>query len=268
MRPAAAILTAGLVLGGVALAQDSAEAVFSQANEYFRMANKARDSAPSEALDLYRRAALRYEALTGELGVRSSELYYNLGNAYLQMDDVGRAILNYRIAQRLDPGDPNVLRNLEIARTTRADRLDRESGSPVLETLLFWHYDLSRSARLRIFAFAWVAFWVLVLLRQSGRDWVPREIALALLLAGLLVLASFAQEVISEARSVAGVVIATETIARQGDGLSYDPAFEDPLHAGAEFQVLEERLGWHRVQLPDGRRCWLSERDVELVRWD
>ena len=54
--------------------------------------------------------------------------------------------------------------------------------------------------------------------------------------------------------------------ARQGDGLSYDPAFEDPLHAGAEFHVLEERPGWHRVELPDGRRCWLADRDVELVR--
>ncbi len=267
MRLARVILTAGLALGGSgALAQDSAVAVFSEANEYFRRANEIRDSQPGTARDLYRRASLRYQKLVGELGVRSSKLYYNLGNAYFQADDIGRAILNYRIAQKLDPADANVRRNLEFARSMRADKLDPGAGRPVLDTLLFWHYGLSRSSRLRIFAIGWIAFWVLIQLRRAGKDWVPREIAVACLLVGLLFLGSFAHEMISEARSAPGVVVASDTIARQGDGLSYDPAFEDPLHAGAEFHVLEERPGWHRVELPDGRRCWLADRDVELVR--
>ena len=73
-------------------------------------------------------------------------------------------------------------------------------------------------------------------------------------------------EVTDDSRTASGVVVASETIARQGDGQSYDPAFEDPLHAGVEFRVLEERPGWHRVELPDGRRCWLPDRDIQLLR--
>ncbi len=266
MRLAASTLAAGLAAGGALLAQQSAESLFSEANEYFRQANEASEADPQLAADLYRRAALRFESLVGERAIRNSKLYYNLGNAYFRLADIGRAILSYRIAQRLDPGDPDVERNLEYARTIRADRFDPQERRPVLETLLFWHYEFSLSIRLRIFAAAWLAFWGLLLLRRAGKDWVPREIAFGAGAAAALLLGSYLYEAVAAERSLAGVVVALETVARHGDGHSYDPAFENPLHAGVEFQVLEERPGWHRVELPDGRRCWLADEDIELVR--
>ena len=257
----------GLCLGGsLALAQQGADNVFSEANEYFRQANEIRATDPQQADELYRRAVLRYENLVGELGIRSSKLHYNLGNAYFQVDDIGRAILHYLIAQRLDPGDANVTRNLDFARSTRTDKLDPTAGRPVLETLLFWHYEFSIATRLRLFAAAWLVFWGFLLLRQAGKEWVPREIAFGFGVAAALLLASFSYDIVSDSRTASGVVVASETIARQGDGQSYDPAFEDPLHAGVEFRVLEERPGWHRVELPDGRRCWLPDRDIQLLR--
>ena len=153
MRPAGWILLAGLWLGaGAALAQQGAEAVFGEANEHFRQATDLRESDPEAAAELYRRAARRYETLVGEFGIRNSKLHYNLGNAYFQLGDTGRAILNYLLAQRLDPGDANVTRNLEFARASRTDMLDSSAGSPALETLLFWHFELSSAARLRLFA--------------------------------------------------------------------------------------------------------------------
>ena len=267
MRPAGWILLAGLWLGaGAALAQQGAEAVFGEANEHFRQATDLRESDPEAAAELYRRAARRYETLVGEFGIRNSKLHYNLGNAYFQLGDTGRAILNYLLAQRLDPGDANVTRNLEFARASRTDMLDSSAGSPALETLLFWHFELSSAARLRLFAAAWIAFWGLLLLRRAGREWVPREIALGAGAVGALMLSSLAWDLLAESRTVPGVVVAAETVARQGDGRSYAPAFEDPLHAGVEFRVLEERPGWHRVELPDGRSCWLPDEDIRLVR--
>ena len=267
MKPVGWILVAGCLLGaGTALAEQEAEDVFYEANEYFRRANEVRETDPQQASELYRRAVRRYESLVGEVGIRNSKLHYNLGNAYFQLEDVGRAILNYLIAQRLDPGDANVSRNLEFARATRTDKLDGSAGRPVLETLLFWHYDFSSATRLRLFAGTWIVFWILLLLRQAGKEWVPREIAFGFGAVAALMLASFAYDALMESRTATGVVVAPETIARQGDGQSYEPAFEDPLHAGAEFRVLEERPDWYRVELPDRRRCWLPDRDIEFVR--
>lgn len=257
---------AGLICGGALLpAQQSAEEVFAEANELFRSGSQLLASDPQGAAGMYRRAALRYESLVGERGIVNSKLHYNLANAYFRLDDIGRAILNYRKAARLDPADRNVMRNLEHARGVRRDRLESEGGSQIFETLLFWHYDFAFDTRMRLFAGVWIAFWGVILLRLLGRSWVPREIAIALGVASALFLCSVALEAIQARSEVGGVVIAPDTVARQGDGPSYEPSFEEPLHAGAEFRLLEERPGWYRVELPDGRRCWLFAGDVELV---
>lgn len=267
MKSARSLLLASSLLGAAALpAQEDVAAVFAEANALFREGNELRASDPQRASELYRRAALRYENLLGERDLRNGKLYYNLGNVYFQLGDLGRAILNYRKAERLDPGDRNVQRNLEYSRTTRKDRLDPSGEGQVLETLLFWHYSFGPGTRTRLFAGAWLAFWLILLLRGLGKAWVPRELAIGFGGAALLLLGSLAYEVIVERGATAGVVVVPDTVARQGDGQTYEASFEDPLHAGAEFVVLEERPDWYRVELPDGRRCWLAARDVELVR--
>lgn len=266
MNPGRFLLPAVLVLGGSALgAQEDVSLVFAEANDLFRQANQVRSNDPQQADMLYRGAVLRYEHLLVERGIRNAKLYYNLGNAYHQLEDIGRAILNYRKAERLDPSDPNLLRNLDYARTRRQDKLEAAADRQILETLLFWHYEFSPAIRMRLFAGAWVLLWGVVFLRLRGKAWVPREIALGLAAAVALLLGSIAYKAAVERHVTEGVVVAPDTVARQGDGQSYEPAFEDPLHAGAEFRLLEERRNWYHVQLPDGRRCWLAARDVELV---
>ena len=267
MKAARLLLTAWLLCGGAALqAQEDPAAVFANANELFRQANQLRAGNPQEASRLYRGATLRYENLLEERGIRNSKLHYNLGNAYFQLGDIGRAILNYRKAERLDPGDQNVQRNLEYSRTTRKDKLDSSGEGQVAETLLFWHYSFSPGTRTRLFAGAWLAFWLVLLLRGLGKAWVPRELAIGFGGAAVLLLGSLAYYAIVERRTPAGVVVVPDTVARQGDGQTYEASFEDPLHAGAEFLVMEERPDWYRVELPDGRRCWLAARDVELIQ--
>ena len=46
-------------------------------------------------------------------------------------------------------------------------------------------------------------------------------------------------------------------IARKGDGDTYEPSFKEPLHAGAEFKLMENRGEWYQVELADGQRCWI-----------
>jgi hypothetical protein len=66
--------------------------------------------------------------------------------------------------------------------------------------------------------------------------------------------------------SLEGVILDPEVIARQGDADSYQPSFEDPLHAGTEFMLLEDRGEWWQIELPDGRSCWIPEKSSELVK--
>lgn len=59
----------------------------------------------------YRRAILLYDSIATYDGV-SSDLLYNLGNAYFQEGDYGNAMLCYRRAHRLNPSDEDIRANL------------------------------------------------------------------------------------------------------------------------------------------------------------
>lgn len=246
-----------------ALAQEQARAVYDEANRMFRQAGEQTD--PRQAFGLYQSAALRYERLIEEGGIRNEKLFYNLGNAYYRSGDFGRAILSYRRAQALAPSDANVRQNLEAARAARIDRFAEPTESRVLRTLLFWHYDLPFGARLALLAGFAALFWALAAWRLFRPVAVANQ-ALAIaggLAAALLLSVSFEGWSVGD-RDVA-VVLAGESIARKGDGASYEPAFTAPLHSGAEIQVLERRGDWVHGELADGRTFWVQARDLETV---
>lgn len=255
------MLTAALL---PAAAQDPA-AIFDEANTFFQQANRLQAGNPEAARGLYRRAALRYERLIAEAGIRNGKLYYNLANTYFQMDDIGRAILNYRRAQRLNPSDPNVSQNLAFARTRRYDKFEEAQETQVMRTLLFWHFDLAPLTRLGIFTVVSALFWGAMTLRLYRRAALPAGAAAGLGLAAACLLGSLLYDAAIGEKQRHGVVTAPDSVARKGDGETYDPSFADPLHAGAEVRLIEQRPDWHRVELPDGRRCWLPARDIEWI---
>ena len=74
----------------------------------------------------YPAATEGYERLLGE-GYESAQLYLNLGNAYFKRGMNGRAILNYRKALRLAPGDEDIRYNLSIAEARTQDRIESVS---------------------------------------------------------------------------------------------------------------------------------------------
>lgn len=248
------------------LSEQQTRELFTEANQLFRQANEAASVSPVESQDLYRRAALRFERIVDEGGVRNGMLFYNIGNAYFRMNDIGRAILNYRRAERYIPGDRNLALNLRTARETRQDSFEEGQSAQVMHTLLFWHYDIQSNTRSMLFGVFSLLFWGLALLRLFRRGWSP---AWALGLIGgvaVLFLGSLVVESTVQASQQAGVVIAPQVIARTGDGQSYEPAFSDPLHAGAEFVLLDARNDWNHVELPDGRQCWIPAGSSDLVR--
>lgn len=70
------------------------------------------DSAYSQAR--YDDAIRIYETVIADEGA-SVELYYNLGNAFYRNNMIGKAILNYERALRIDPTDKDTKANLEHA---------------------------------------------------------------------------------------------------------------------------------------------------------
>ena len=141
---------------------DTAQIVdlYSQAKDLFRQANEMSVSDPAQARGLYQKSAMRYERLVQEAGIRNGKLYYNLGNVYFRMKDIGRAIVNYRRAEEYAPNDPNLKQNLKYAREKRLDDIEEKQETKVLKTLFFWHYDLPTKIRVFAFSLSFLLLWI------------------------------------------------------------------------------------------------------------
>lgn len=248
------------------LSEDEVSDLYSEAKRQFREATTLADSQPDAAREQFAKAALRFERIAKEGGIRNGRLYYNIGNCYFRMEDLGRAILNYRRAEQYIPNDPNLRQNLDYARRKRLDRIEIPERTRALKTLLFFHYDLALRTRAVVVTAALALMWLLLTVRVLVRSSVLSWLAVLGGVIGLLFLGSLATEWWQWRTVRPGVITASEVTARKGDGTSFEPAFTAPLHAGSEFRILEDRGEWVEVALDDGRRCWLPAKDVETVR--
>ena len=236
------------------------QALMQEATSFFHLAGESDD--PEQATKLYEKALLRYQKINRSL--TSGKVYYNIGNTYFRMGDIGRAIVNYRRAEQHIPGDPNLQHNLAYILGKRQDTIIPQQKETLLKTLFFWHYDLSQSIRSTIFIASYLGFWVIAgvvfLTPWQISPWTLAPFAIVtLLLASSLFLANYGTE------AAAGVITDREVIARKGDSRSYQSSFTDALHAGTEFILLEKRGAWLHVELKDKRQCWLPARSSELI---
>ena len=247
------------------MSEQDVYSTFMQANDAFRKANSLTDDKES-AGKYYSQAILGYEKIVNQGDVSNSKLFYNLANAYLLKGDLGRAILNYRNAESLDRSDADIQKNLAFARSQRLDKVEVTAGKKVMERLFFWHYDYSMSVKL----LAGCVCFAIVCVAITVRLWLP-------VVSGTIVLSVIAA-IVTVALGVSvgvdryvrvnercGVIVAVAVDARQGDGAGYPLSFEEPIHAGTEFDLLEQRPGWWHVRLTNGNDAWISDTAGELI---
>lgn len=219
---------------------------------------------PEAARDYYRKAILHYERLAAS-GVHNGKLYYNIGNAWFRLDDMGRAILNYKRSELYNPADPNLKQNLQFARSRRINRIEAQQRDRVFKTLFFLHYDVPTRVRFGIFLGAFVLLWGAVIVAVFHRRGWVRTLIISLTVVCVVFLISLIWEKVSLTRNPAGIVTVPEVVARKGDAETYQPSFTAPLYSGTEFGLLERRPDWWYIELEDGARCWIPAWGGELV---
>lgn len=260
MRPLLLILVVFVAccLPVFALGQTDQE-ILQEAHTLFHQASDEQDAALAQ--DLYRQALLRYEQLYR--GQANARLAYNIGNSYYRLGDLGRALVNYRRAEKQMAGDANLQHNLAVVRAERQDQFMKAEPRTPLSRLNL-HRSLPLKLRSQIFLGLYVAFWLTAALFYRKKTlvsaWIPGFLLLATLAASTSVGLDKVQPPARE-----GVIVASEIVARQGDGRNYQAAFASPLHSGSEFTLIQKRGYWFHIELADGRQCWIPARSAELI---
>jgi tetratricopeptide (TPR) repeat protein len=248
-------------------ALDKAEVwtLYREGESSFKQANELLQTDPAKARKLFEKAALSFEMVHREGGIENGGLFYNIGNLYFRLGNTGKAIVNYRRAERFMPNDINLQQNLNYARSRCVDKIEPKPQSQALRTIFFWHYDLGGITRAWLLAVFSGSLWLsagMYLLRR--RPWL-RYMVVSCAVLSLSLACSLAVDAYEQANVRSGVVLQPEVMGRKGDSTTFEPTFKEPLHMGVEFNLVEERKGWLHIELADGRRCWIPESAAEMI---
>jgi len=196
-------------------------------------------------------------------GMASGALYYNLGCAWFELDEVGEAILAFQRAKRLLPRDEDVTYNLEHARLYRHDRFDLPAQMPIVRAAakarsaytvaeLRWGVAISFG----LFLAAFIAYRVTT--RNRPR---PAFLYVAVVSAFIfIVLGGWMVDRMGDARRIQVVVLDPVAECRSAPLATADVLFN--IHEGTEGRIEQETDDWYEIQLPDGKRAWLPKEVV------
>ena len=203
-----------------------------------------------------------------ETGLRSKEVYYNLGNAYFKQGETGRAVLNYERALRLSPSDRDVRYNLDYARSMTQDRIDSVPEFFVAT----WIRGLRRSLGANAWAVlslillaATLALALLFLLGPSGTArkagfFTGLTTLLLTVLCGTFALMGRSD---MQRRDAAIVMKPVSSVKSSPSEDSSKDLFI--LHEGTRVRLLDQVSGYTEISLSDGRQGWIPSSDIEII---
>jgi hypothetical protein len=228
-------------------------AVFDQANgRYSEGMALAKDQRHQESLAKFAEASRLYEEILAS-GFISWPVLYNLGNAEYRQGRLGRAILNYRRAERLAPRNADIKANLKQAKAqTRNSEASSELPS-FFRSLLFCYYALTLNEAAILSAALYFAFCGFEILYIFFRSSVLKRATILLLALTIVSAGSLLLKVRNEQHTRSGVVTARECPVRAGPGEEFNTLVT--VHEGADVIVREERTDaregklWLRVKV-------------------
>ena len=191
------------------------------------------------------------------------ELLTDWGNAALGASDLGTAVLAYRRALQLDPALERAQLNLSWVRGQEpAWAAAREEGG-ALDSLLFWHRRMTGPAK---HVLAAAAYALLVLLLVPLGPWRGARVRRgAALVPAAIVLAMWGSLAGQRDLSRDAVVVADGAVLRAADNPGAPAVISEPLPAGAEATILEQRASWNRISLPGGTAGWIPSGTLAAV---
>jgi len=202
-----------------------------------------------------------------DMGFKSDELYYNLGNACYKSADIAWAVVWYNRSLKLNPSNEDARFNLEFVNGMIQDRVESVPEFFLVSWMRKLSYVMASDAWAILFLLCILLAAACALLFFLGRRSVLRKTGFfagiaALLLAFVCVSFAFSQKAEFESADKA-VVVSGVCSVKSSPGASSTDLFI--VHEGLTVSV-EDQLGeWVNIELSDGRQGWMMKRDIEII---
>ena len=218
----------------------------------------------------YKRSIDLYEELISlsiEDNMASSQLYYNLGNAYFRDNQLGKAILNYEKALLLDPGDGDIRHNLRFANNRTVDKIAVSGNLFITNWFNSVRNLFSSNVWANIAIILFITFLIFVSIYLFVRIiWIRKTAFYSGLVLFILMISanifSFSQMNERLRNDSAIVMVGAATVNASPDANS-NQLFE--LHEGTKVKVKSSDGNWREIEIANGSIGWISEENIEFI---
>jgi hypothetical protein len=195
--------------------------------------------------------------------VRNPHLYVCLGNAALQAERLGPAIVAYRRALAMAPQHAQARQNLAHVRSLLPAWVRYNEDNGLIDSLFFWR-SLLPVAQLR--ALGAICFLLAAGLIAWGifrKQSLWRNLAVGPLIAWGVILGSLFLD--PDKAVLFNAVVVQESLVYAADSTNSQHRLSKPLPSGAELKLLQRRDRWAELELPDGRTGWVLAARIETI---
>ncbi len=200
-------------------------------------------------------------------GMSSSNLFYNIGNAYFKINEIPEAILFFERALLLDPADEDINYNLQIARTYTVDKF---TEVPEL-FFITWYNFISLLLTSNKWALISISLFILFLILLSVYLFTSVYrlkvtsfwIALIMLFISLLSLAFSIRNRNLVYNSDRAIILCPQVNGKSSPDSGGNDLFL--IHEGTKVTVTDALGEWNEIRLPDGNKGWIPENCMEKL---
>jgi tetratricopeptide (TPR) repeat protein len=200
-------------------------------------------------------------------GVSSADLYYNIGNCYFRLDEVGRSILYYKKALKFQSNHEAARRNLRYALTFTQDKQGIESEDVIRS---FWAKTFDAlsinliAVLILIFFAAIILLICLMIIRFRQREkTVPIFITTILTFFLIIFIILGVMKFRSFHNHDEAVLLTTSAIGYSGPSEEFTRVFT--IHAGMIFEIERQEGNWSLIKLSNGLGGWLMSSNFERI---
>lgn len=214
----------------------------------------------------YNDAIQTYESIL-DLGYESSDLYYNLGNAYYRLNFIGQSIWAYMNAIELAPRDDDIKHNLSVANARIIDRVEIPNSFIILKyfrilraffTISEWFLIGSLLFLLKSLIFLGLKFGIL---RGKLFKITSSMLIFILLIVHIIAIDSYYQNY----RSNTMVVIANGVDAYSGPFYGENSVLFR-VNEGSIAEVFNMKEDWAEIILIDGKKGWITRESIRALK--
>ena len=213
----------------------------------------------------YKGAIESYEMIVKQ-GVTSYKLFYNLGNAYYKNNEIGKAIYNYELANKLKPNNDDIKTNLRIANQKTIDKIESKENYflGAIKTGLVNYFTTNGWACLSIGSLT-VCLVLAFLFFVSGSNKIKRLSFFTSVLCLIVFISSMVLgfSALHSKQQISFAIITTrETKIHEEPSPTSNSKFS--LHDGTKVSVIETNENWTNIKLENGNEGWVKTADIGL----